>query len=82
MAEYLIPLGARVISKISGFTGMVTSRSEHLNGCNRYWVSPRIDKDGKLPDGYWFDEAELEITDKPEVERKNQERGGFPSKVK
>jgi hypothetical protein len=37
---------------------------------------------GKLPDGYWFDEGELIITKAPKLKQQNQDRGGFPSKMK
>lgn len=79
---FTIELGSKVKSKITGFSGVVTSRSEHLNGCNRYWVTPPVDKDGKLPDGYWHDEAELEVTEAPTLSRANNDRGGFPSRIK
>ena len=79
MPAFTIELGAVVESNINKFKGMVTSRSEHLNGCNRYWVSPPIDKDGKLADGYWFDEGELVVREAPTLKRKNNERGGMPS---
>lgn len=49
-----------VRSTISGFRGKVTSRAEQTYGDNRIHVQPPVDKDGKLPDGYWFDESELE----------------------
>ncbi|MEQ1905152.1 MAG: hypothetical protein ABL888_13265 [Pirellulaceae bacterium] len=75
-------LGSKVRSKISGFQGIATSRSEHLNGCHRYWVAPPVDKDGKLPDGYWLDEAEIEVIEPPQVTQQDTERGGFPSRVK
>lgn len=76
-------LGVTAESKISGFTGVVTSRSEHLNGCNRYWVAPRVDKEGKLPEGSWMDEDELEVVPSEAVHgRGNNDRGGFPSRVK
>ena len=74
--------GQTVKSNVSGFVGVITSRADHLNGCNRYFVSPSVDKDGKLPDGYWFDEAELEVIEEPKVERKNNDRGGFPGTIK
>jgi len=83
MSDFTIALGSKVKSNISGFQGMVTSRAEHLNGCNRYWVSPPVDKDGKLPDGYWFDEGELDVVE--ETTRKKETElppGGFPSKTK
>ena len=77
-------LGIEVISTISGFTGIITSRSQHLNGCDRYWVAPKVDKDGKLPDGIWMDDGELKTTKKENnvKVRKTVSPGGFPSKVK
>lgn len=75
--------GATATSKISGFTGIITSRSEHLNGCDRYWIAPRVDKDGKLPDGCWLDDGELEIVpEKSTHPRTNNSVGGFPSSIK
>lgn len=81
---FTIELGSTVKSNISGYSGTVTSRAEHINGCNRYWVAASVDKTGKLPDpdGYWFDEGELIVTKKPSLKRKNPERGGFPSSKK
>lgn len=79
---FTIELGAKVKSNISGFAGVVCSRSEHLNGCNRYWVQPPVDKDSKLPDGMWMDEAELIVVEEPILERKNNERGGMPSSIR
>ena len=79
---FTIDLGSSVKSNISGFTGLITSRAEHLNGCNRYWVAPPVDKDGKLREGAWFDEAELEVESAPVLKRSNNERGGFPSSIK
>jgi len=79
---FKIKLGTKVISTISGFMGIATSRAEHLNGCNRYWIAPTVDKDGKLPDGLWLDEGELEAC-KPALAKSTKEHsGGFPSKIK
>jgi len=83
MAKFLIKNGDEVVSNISGFKGIVTSSSCHLNGCNRYWVSPTIDKDGKLPEGYWFDENELMVIKKAKVKPVAYvEPGGFQSSIK
>jgi len=81
MNNFKIELGTKVKSNISGFKGIVVSRSEHLNGCYRYWVAPKVDKDGKLPDGYWFDEHELEIIEL-KIKSKKVNTGGFPSNIK
>jgi hypothetical protein len=82
MSNFTLELGVEVKSKISGFKGMISSRAEHLNGCNRYWVSPKVDKDNKIIDGYWFDEGELEIIKPAKLKRTNSDRGGFPSQIK
>ena len=55
------PLGARVKDRVTGLTGIVASRSEHLFGCARYWVQPQELKDGKPVDGMWYDEDALEV---------------------
>ncbi len=75
-------LGIEAESIISGFTGMITSRLQHLNGCDRYWIAPKVDKDGKLPEGYWLDEGEIRILESEKLKRTNNDRGGFPSKIK
>ena len=84
MSKWKFKLGVQAKSKISGFKGTITCRSEHLNSCNRYWIAPKVDKDGKLPDGYWFDEGEIERvkTKKKPLKRTNQDNGGFPSHIK
>jgi hypothetical protein len=80
--NFTIDNGEKVKSNVTGFAGIITARADHLHGCNRYYVTPPVDKDGKLPDGYWMDEAELEIVEGEKLERANNKRGGFPSKIK
>lgn len=84
----LIELGSEVVDLVTGFKGIVTSRAIHLNGCDRYWIQPKVGKDGKHPDGIWCDVTTLKVTKGPiklEVtEEKKSERkpGGFSSTVK
>lgn len=81
--KFKFPLGIKVKSKITGFSGLLTSRSEHLNGCDRYWVEPPVDKDGRLREGCWMDDLELEkVGDEPPIETQEKKRGGFTSKIK
>jgi hypothetical protein len=62
-----IKLGDYVRDTISGFTGIVTCRTEWLYQCLRYGVTPtQLGDDGKLIDTYYFDEGQLEIIEKPE----------------
>ena len=80
---FTIENGIKVKSNISGFKGIIVARADHLNGCNRYLVSPPIDKDGKLTDSFWFDEDELVVVvGKKRLERKSNDRGGPASKIK
>lgn len=75
-------LGIEVKSIISGFKGIIVGRADHLNGCNRYWLQPKVDKEGKYRDGYWIDEQELVIIGKTKIKTENKKPGGFPSKIK
>ena len=47
--------------KITGFTGVITSRCEFLTGCNRYCIQPTELREGKPVEGIYFDEAQIEI---------------------
>ncbi len=68
MATKRIELGDRVRDKISGFTGIATSRHEYMNGCVRYTIDSEELKDGKPVDGQWFDEQQIEIVEAKEIE--------------
>jgi len=82
----VIDLGSTVRDKITGFKGIVTSRAVHMNGCDRYWVQPPVDKTGKTVDGAWFDVVTLETLKVPKIiiEEQNltKKPGGFPSRQK
>jgi hypothetical protein len=54
-------LGKKAKDKVTGFTGIITSKHFYLYGCAQYGVSPQVDKDGKIPDIRYFDEGRLEI---------------------
>lgn len=60
----MIKLGQTAHDKISGFEGIVTARTEWLNGCVRIHIEPTKLKDGQLQKAYWFDEPQLEIQKK------------------
>lgn len=48
-------LGTRQKDQVTGFSGVVTSVCFDINGCIQGCVKPPLDKDGKMPDGYWID---------------------------
>lgn len=56
-------LGDRVKCKVTGFTGIVGTHAKHLAGCDRLWVDPPVDRDGKYVEGRWFDIDMVEIVD-------------------
>jgi hypothetical protein len=54
-------LGKEVCTKVAGLKGIITSRSECLYGCNRYYIEPKVDKEGRKADGWWVDEDDVQI---------------------
>jgi len=58
-----IEMGMKVKDKISDFEGIVTARIEYINGCVQYRVSPKVDKDGKVPDSLYIDAEQLEVVE-------------------
>jgi hypothetical protein len=76
--------GVKAKSAISGFSGMIVARSNHLYGCNRYFLAPSVTKDkpAELPDGYWFDEGEIITDEVVTIKPDNKDTGGFPSRLK
>ena len=79
---FKIEIGVKGKSNISGFIGIITARSQCLNGCDRYFINPKAKKDGTLPDGYWFDEGEIVVMKSSKIEPQNQDKGGLHSKLK
>ena len=54
-------LGKEAKDKITGFSGIITSKHIYLTGCNQYGLQPVIDKDGKVPLKEYFDEGRIEV---------------------
>ena len=57
----MITLGNKARDRITGFEGIVVGKTVYINGCVSLLVRPRVDKDGKFPDGQWIDEPHLEL---------------------
>jgi hypothetical protein len=53
-------LGIKVKENITGFIGITVAKCEYLWGCIQFGVQAPVDKDGKVGDILWFDEARLE----------------------
>ncbi len=56
-----IPLGSKVRDLVTGFIGIAISETRYLNGCIRYAVQAKVDKDGKMPDCQYIDLHQLEV---------------------
>lgn len=82
--DWKFDLGDKVKDRVSGFSGMICIRSEHLNGCKQYGIYPPVDKDGKMGDACYIDGEQLELIDKGLNETKPIERkqtGSAPTKI-
>lgn len=69
-------LGDKLKCRITGFVGIATTHAKHLSGCDRFWVSPQIDADGKSREGQWLDIDMVEI-----IEPKVIEVVSYPTKA-
>ena len=69
-------LGDKVKDKISGLVGILTGRSEFLNGCVRWMVQPQETKDGKPVDATWMDEEQLDLVEAEAVTISARPGGG------
>ena len=72
-----IKLGDRVVDIVTGFTGVVISRIEYINGCIQFGVKPKADKTG-MKSAEYIDEKELKIVGKPVVMEKKRTGGTQP----
>jgi len=61
MTIFKFELGSKLKDMVTGLTGICIGRNEWLNGCVQYCLKQPLDKDGKVIDGQWVDEAQLEL---------------------
>lgn len=62
--KHEVTLGLTYKDKVSGFVGVAVQKSEYLNGCVRFALEPKVDKDGKTADTIpTFDVQQLELVD-------------------
>ena len=61
-----IQLGDKVKCKYTGFTGIVTMKTEFINGCIQFAVAPRVGKENKCPEEIGIDAQSLEIISRGE----------------
>ncbi|MFA5766406.1 MAG: hypothetical protein WC919_00595 [Candidatus Paceibacterota bacterium] len=56
-----VRMGVVVKDRVTGLRGIITGKTEYINGCVQWLVKPPVDKDGKLVDGCWIDTIQLEV---------------------
>ena len=59
--EFEFELGSILRDNVTGFEGVVTGRSQWINGSNTYCLKPQKLKDGMPQSTEWFDEAVLSL---------------------
>lgn len=70
MTAYRYELGDKLKDRVTGLVGVATVRSEHLFGCERYWIEPQqIGTDGKPIEGRWIDQDSLELVEAQVIKR-------------
>lgn len=55
-----IAMGDKAKDTLTGFTGVVIARSEHMTGCNQLFILPKSEKENEIKDGAWFDIERIE----------------------
>jgi len=75
-------LGEKGRCKITNLEGTIVSHSSNLFGCDRFFIQPPLDKDGKHRDGYWVDEQSIDILPEKKIQVTPTKKGGFNSKVR
>lgn len=73
--EFKFNLGDKVKDSITGFTGVITLRSQWLNNCNTYGVQPTELKDGAPQERQHFDEPQLIVVEE-KVSKESRSTGG------
>ena len=61
-----LPMGKMAKDKITGFVGVITGRSEYINGCVHIMLEAKT-KPGIKPVHAWFDEDRILLTGKSNV---------------
>ena len=81
MFEFQFNLGDEVKDRITGFSGIIISRTQWLTNCNTYGLkSQQLDKDGKPQEMQCFDEPNIVLLTAQKYEERNPvEKTGGPT---
>lgn len=79
MNDYPFQLGDTVKDKHTGFTGLMTARTEWLYGCTRVAIEAKeLSKDGEVVQPQWFDIQRIELVEKAKAAEPPNEPPGGP----
>ena len=67
--------GDRARDTVTGFEGIVTAKTEWMNGCVRYALQSSTLKDGVPVDAFWVDEQTIEVVKEEKIAASDR-RGG------
>lgn len=73
--KFKFGLGDTVKDTITGFTGIIVTRSQWLNNCNTYGVQSQALKDGIPQERVWFDEPQMSLLKESQITL-SQDTGG------
>lgn len=57
----MIRLGQQVRDKGTGFVGIAVAKVEFMNGYTQFCVKPEMCDPGKMPEGHYIDDIQLEV---------------------
>jgi hypothetical protein len=75
-------LGLRARDAVTGFNGVISTVSFDLYGCVQAVITPRVDDNGKIKDGQWFDVTRLVILDNKPVMTQPDFNAGYVAEGK
>lgn len=86
MNIFKLELGMAGEDIVTGFKGIITARSQYLNGCIRYQIENKPKKQGEESKEYWYDEDRIKVTSNKKITLQNKTktpstRGGPQSKT-
>lgn len=74
-ADFKFDVGDKAKDTITGFVGIIVSRTQWLHNCNVYGLQPQELKDGKPIDRQHFDEPAIELI-KEKAFKESRSTGG------
>ena len=76
----MITLGDEVKDSVSGFSGIAIAKHSYPQGCDRFCVQPKVNKDGTLPVTENFDGPQLTLLKHHKVKGNGETTLGGPER--